>query len=462
MQFANSNTASSCVSSSSNRLHGLDTLRGIAAVLVVLLHSGIPYMTHPLSYLVWPARDAHPCIAVDGLTWCAECFLMPLFFVLGGFFSQGLLVSRGERSFLVGRTRRLLFTQLLGLAILPVCLGIWSLGWIADGIYVPLDLMNGGLPPEIESDLYGQSHFWFLQNLYIYCLVLCGGHWLKRRICGTGRIETDGRTAPFCRVNHLMASVWKPIIPAIPTALILYYDPRIVLGFYQTFLPVLSKLFYYAIYFFVGTTLYRHRESLHQHARFGKLHLMVAGALFAAILPLIHEHSGVALVGLRLALLAGLLSLFAWFATFGLIAVFLRGDHRTTAATRYLAEASFWIYLIHLPFVGLAQIAIAQFPIPAIGKFLFSGTIALSMSLLTYHVFVREKWIGQFLDGRRKKPPISAVGLPVMKGRSGSTGLGTARLNIGHCATRGPSKLWKVKSRPNPRRLVAVDRRTTN
>lgn len=50
------------------RLHGVDTLRGLATVFVVLLHAGIPYMTNPLPHLVWPARDARPSWAFDAST----------------------------------------------------------------------------------------------------------------------------------------------------------------------------------------------------------------------------------------------------------------------------------------------------------------------------------------------------------------------------------------------------------
>ena len=60
MPFAIPATPPWRISSAPIRLHGLDALRGIAAILVVLLHTGIPYMTDPLPYLVWPARDIHP------------------------------------------------------------------------------------------------------------------------------------------------------------------------------------------------------------------------------------------------------------------------------------------------------------------------------------------------------------------------------------------------------------------
>ncbi|MEI8020352.1 MAG: acyltransferase family protein [Schlesneria sp.] len=408
VQFTVLTTASCRISSTPTRLHGLDALRGIAAVFVVLLHAGIPYMTTPLSYLLWPARDAHPCPVVDGLTWCTECFLMPLFFVLAGFFSQGILISRGERKFMAGRTHRLMVTQFFAgpLVMLP-CLWIWSLGWIADGLFVPKNVMNWGMPPELESELYGFGHFWFLNYLYTYCLILCGASWLTKRFGGAVAAATGSQSPGFLAIDRLMVSVWKPLLPAIPCAIVLFYDPRIVLGFYQTFIPVLSKLVYYAIYFFVGVALYRHRAALHLHARFGKSYLAIAGLLFAAALPMIHEHQASGLTGGRLALMSGLLALFAWYTTFGLLAVSLVTKHGENGFLRYLAEASFWVYIVHLPFVGLTHVAIAQVPVPTIAKFLLAGMIPLSISLMTYHVFVREKWLGRFLDGRSR--PVNPV-----------------------------------------------------
>ena len=408
VQFAVPATPTCRISSTPMRLHGLDALRGIAAVFVVLLHAGIPYMTAPLSYLVWPSRDAHPCPVVDGLTWCTECFLMPLFFVLAGFFSQGILISRGERKFIEGRTHRLMVTQFFAgpLVMLP-CLGIWSLGWIADGLFVPKNFMNWGMPRELESELYGFGHFWFLNYLYTYCLFLCGASLLTKRICGTKSVELNVPSPGFLAMDRIMVSVWKPLLPAIPCALVLFYDPRIVLGFYQTFLPVLSKLVYYAIYFYVGVALYRHRAALHLHARFGKSYLAIAGLLFAASLPMIHEHQVSELTGGRLALMSGLLALFAWYSTFGLLAISLRTKHGENAILRFLAEASFWVYIVHLPFVGLTHVAIAQMAIPTIAKFLLAGLIPLSISLTTYQVFVREKWLGRFLDGRGR--PVTPV-----------------------------------------------------
>ena len=445
MQFAIPCLPKSPNPDNTQRHHGLDALRGIAAILVVLLHAGIPYMTNPLAYLVWPARDAHPSPFVDALTWCTECFLMPLFFLLAGFFSIGMLVSRGEKKFIEGRTRRLMVTQVAaGSVILPACLIIWSLGWVADGLYVPRDIWNTGIPAELESELYGFGHFWFLHYLYIYCLVLCGVSWLIKQWVQNRPAVQKNASSLLEGVDVVLVSVWKPMIPAIPCALILFLDARIVLGFYQTFIPVGSKLAYYAIYFLVGTSLWRHRDSLHVHARHGKTYLFLATMTFLAVLPQIHQHLREPLVGARLALLAGLLALFASLTSYGLFAVSLNTRCGDNATMKFLAEASFWVYIIHLPFVGLAQVAVAQTALPALAKFLLVGSIGVFLSLTTYHAFVRKRWLGAFLEGQwRPRPANSAVA------RENQVPQAALESTAADWNSRRPSTHF-LKSRPRP------------
>jgi len=419
------------------RLHGLDTLRGLAAVLVVLLHAGIPYMLCPFPYLVWPARDANPCSIVDAITWCSECFIMPVFFVLGGFFSAGMLANRSDREFIAGRTMRLFVTSFAaGITVLPACLCIWALGWMADGLYVPDGLFLLGIPPELEAELYGVAHIWFLQNLYLYCLGLCFVRWLSFRYShqirnglrmlsldeASDRLRREGDGLPDSQLDEVarlgwwdrwLVSFWKPVLLAAPCALILYWDTRIVLGFYQSFIPVLSKLVYYSVYFTAGVLLDRHRSLLSLHARFGLRYLILAGILFMTMLPLIHEHTIAELSGARRALLVTQLALFAALVTFGLIGIFLKFNRRGFASTCYLAEASYWVYLVHLPFVTLTQVAIAPLPIPAVAKFAMVGATAMAISLLTYHVFVRETCIGVLLNGcRRTKKTEPVIAAP--------------------------------------------------
>jgi glucan biosynthesis protein C len=385
------------------RLHGLDTLRGLASVAVVMLHAGVPYMVFPLARLVWPARDPNPSYLVDGTVWGIECFIMPLFFMLAGFFSAGLLVATGNWTFVTHRTKRIFYPHLVACAvILPPCFYLWVLGWIADGTFVPKFFLYPRLPTDLKADVFGTAHIWFLQYLYIYCLGLCGASWLRHRLPATGAAAKLWSTHINWRIDRMFLSAWKPLLPAIPCAAILFWDPRIVLGFYQTILPVHSKLLYYSIYFFTGVVVYRHHRTLFLQARYGKRYLAAAAAIFVFTLPMIHEHLSVELAGGRRALMAVLLAAFAWLMTFGLFGSFLLAKRGYNAVTKYLAEASYWVYIVHLPLVVTTQIALFPLALPVPVKYFLTTVFAVSMCLLSYHVLARYTWIGEALNGTRR------------------------------------------------------------
>jgi peptidoglycan/LPS O-acetylase OafA/YrhL len=397
------------------RLAGLDTLRGLAAILVVMLHAGIPYMVSPLSNLVWPARDGRPCPLVDGIVWSIEGFIMPLFFLLAGFFSAGLVVASHPRSFLSHRTKRILWPMVGAfVVVLPPCFYIWALGWVADGLFVPRGYLAPGIPKVYRCEMFGLAHLWFLQYLYIYCIVLCAGAWLASRICGCagkGRVWLEDILG---RCDRLAGSRWR-VVAVVPSAVILFWDPRIVVGFYQGFLPAPSKLMYYAIFFGAGGLLYRRRHSLGAQGP-GESRLLTAAAAFSIALPLIHQHLSAGLTGPWRAALAGLLSLYGWLAAFGLFRTFFVSRRGQNPVTRYLAESSYWVYLVHLPFVVLAQIGLARLPVVAAVKFLLAVTAALSLSLLTYEACARYTWVGAVLNGVRRQraagPPLPEVAMP--------------------------------------------------
>jgi peptidoglycan/LPS O-acetylase OafA/YrhL len=385
------------------RLAGLDTLRGLASILVLMLHAGIPYMVSPLSHLVWPARDGRPCPIVDGIVWSIEGFIMPLFFLLAGFFSAGLLVGSTPRSFLSHRTKRI-FWPMVGafVVVLPPCFYLWALGWVADGLFVPRGYLAPGIPKTYRREVFGLAHLWFLQYLYIYCIVLCAGAWLANRICGPSGRGRARLEEILGRCDRLAGSRWS-VVAAVPSAMILFWNPRIVVGFYQGFLPVPSKLLYYAVFFGAGGLLYRKRRSLGAQGPGESSNLLTAAVAFSGALPLIHQELGAGLPGAWRAVLAGLLSLYGWLAAFGLFRTFFATRRGQNPVTRYLAESSYWVYLVHLPFVVLAQVAVARIPVIAAVKFLLSLLAGLSLSLLTYEACARYTWVGAALNGVRRQ-----------------------------------------------------------
>ena len=96
--------------------------------------------------------------------------------------------------------------------------------------------------------------------------------------------------------------------------------------------------------------------------------------------------------------LAFVASAWCWsFAITGLALRFLSGH---SPAMRYVADASYWIYLAHLPLVAGLQVWVGDWPLHWSLKFPFIVAASLAILLLSYHYLVRSTVIGKVLNGR--------------------------------------------------------------
>ena len=68
---------------------------------------------------------------------------------------------------------------------------------------------------------------------------------------------------------------------------------------------------------------------------------------------------------------------------------------------RYVADSSYWLYLIHLPLVMALQAALVKLPLPAEAKILIVLGLAFPLMFASYEVMVRHSFIGAILNGRR-------------------------------------------------------------
>jgi hypothetical protein len=90
-----------------------------------------------------------------------------------------------------------------------------------------------------------------------------------------------------------------------------------------------------------------------------------------------------------------------WLMTFAMLGLFRQYLHRPSATLRYLADSSYWLYLVHLPLQFELSLYVADWP-GGFWKFLLLYNIlVVAILLVSYHYLVRSTWIGQFLNGRR-------------------------------------------------------------
>lgn len=378
------------------RLHALDNLRAVAMLLGIVLHAALSFMTLEIP---WIARDVGRSFGFDVMVGLIHGFRMQLFFFLAGFFGHLLWQRLGAKDFLRQRWQRIGVPFLLGMVTLtPAIIVIWGWG----------ELQAEPRPPRRQ---YGQltvfsiptGHLWFLEML----LILYGGAALVAWAGAKARLDAwlARLDAAF---DWFIARSWKPLLLLPLTVLCLWGGP--ILGEVDhaglRLLPAGRAMAYYGLFFLAGWWLHRRRHQLDALRNWVWLYFALAvfgylalGACYVSpVKPADPNYWKVRLVGLTGA------SLYAWAMTFAVTGWFLRfaGQHR--AWIRYLADASYWCYLLHLPLVLWLQVIVAKWPANGWLKFAFIMAVNVVVLLLTYHWCVRYTWIGRMLNGPREKP----------------------------------------------------------
>ncbi|MDP6868735.1 MAG: acyltransferase family protein [Acidimicrobiales bacterium] len=168
-------------------------------------------------------------------------------------------------------------------------------------------------------------------------------------------------------------------------------------------LPAAHVLFYYAVFFGYGAATFDARTDDGEPLidRLGQHWKVVLPVSVVLVFPLA---AGVTFEGGEWAAAASLQVLYTWGMTFGLIGLFRRLFSCERYWVRYLSDASYWMYLAHLPLVILAQDWMRGWDIPRIPKFLAICWAVSGLLLLTYHYLVRYTPVGTLLNGLRTRP----------------------------------------------------------
>jgi peptidoglycan/LPS O-acetylase OafA/YrhL len=97
---------------------------------------------------------------------------------------------------------------------------------------------------------------------------------------------------------------------------------------------------------------------------------------------------------------------YAWLMSFGCLGIFRRWMSHPSPRVRWLSDASYWLYLSHLPVLFVLQAPIRSWPVSSYVKFSLTCSLCTILLLLVYHWCVRETWIGVLLNGPRKKAEV--------------------------------------------------------
>jgi glucan biosynthesis protein C len=378
------------------RLHALDAVRAFALLAGVVLHATLSFLPD-FGATGWPIADRSPSVPLAVTFYVIHIFRMTLFFTIAGFFARLLLHRVGTRAFIRNRAMRIALPFVVGWALV-IPLILVAIAWASRAPQAVTITLPP--PPPLAVPL---THLWFLYTLLLLYAVTLGVRAMVRRIDTAGVIGLAIDSA----INTLARWSLVPVVLAMPVfgaflSMSEWFRWFGVPTPDQSLVPPFAAAVAFTTAFAFGWFLHRHTHLLPIMERRWGLHLAISIIITVACISIAGPSPDFSGHATRFAVsYAGLYALGSWTWTFAIIGIALRFFAGESARMRYVSDASYWIYIAHVPVVFLLQAALMTLPWHWSVKFLVIMAVALPVLFAGYHVMVRRTVIGKVLNGRR-------------------------------------------------------------
>ena len=385
-------------------------------LLGIALHASLPYFSRIAGIeSFWPADDDQSVLLFLVFEF-VHTWRMPVFFLLAGFFAHLVLDRRAMSVFALDRLKRIgvplvLFGAVMAIIIPP----IWVYGWFG---VMSLEVFQDALKARQDLDSSGDlvAHLWFLYYLLLMYSALIAFRLLGR----VWRARTV--RSPSTLGRRIGDALYTPI----PLLLTLGAVLLLILRAGNESRPIwplnVPDVLYGALFFFYGYGLYARRELIDRLRGDDALVVLwsVAATVFfvhVVLIGVIDEASkagkdveSTALLHLLNAVFYGASAVMFSAALVGLFERLLRSPRPWV---RWLADSSYWIYIIHLPVVTFLTFYLAHLDRQgwlkdltglswsAEMKFLAACVATGALGIVTYRYLVRYTPLGTLLNGKR-------------------------------------------------------------
>lgn len=362
------------------RLHYFDHLRALAMLAGVLFHAALAYS--PLMQPWWPPADRATLPAVDLVAWGLHLVRMPLFFLVAGWFAAHVIARRGGAALARQRLRRIALPFLVAWPLVAWSLSA-STGWAAMHVEHPsavLALVREWMQqPDPPSPPPGTAHLWFLY----YLLLLSVLHWVARTL------ELGRRAAALLQRHPAWVLLGLPLLLAPALASVSAPHPAP-----EGLLPTFWALGFYGAFYALGALIHAQPGWL---ARLAPLSTWLWCGIALAYLLFLRGLAAAPAAPTASWPMAALEALLATWLTLACLLAGRRWLDRPSAPMRYLSQASYTLYLVHLPLLFALQYGLMDLEWSAGTKLALSCAGTLAAGLLVYQLMVRHTPLARFI-----------------------------------------------------------------
>lgn len=387
------------MSEANARFHYMDNLRALAMLTGVVFHGALAYsvLAHPF----WPTADAGQSLLIDAFAWFFHLFRMPLFFVVAGFFAALLVQKRGIGGMLKNRFMRIILPLL---AFWPLV--YFSMNWLIR--YAIADVQNLSpllqmIKPWLNNPQAPTApptlvHLWFLPYVMCFCILVWVASTLEWHTHLNGLVTWFDALTPM-KGACLVPLTLMPALFAVPAP---FPAP-------ESFFPQWWALLFYGAYFLIGFRLFHQARSLDQLRPYTPRLLLISLMAYAVFFYLLQSKGATKADFFLQAILVLLQAYIGYWMTLVCILFGQRWLDAHHGFLRYIADASYWVYIVHLPLIFAIQIPLMDVHLHWSVKLSISVGATLAIAFLSYHLFVRGRLLGRFLNGNSSRAIISAI-----------------------------------------------------
>ena len=386
-----------------SRLNYLDAVRAFALLLGIVFHASLSFV--PV-FIGWAVMDISTSSSILGFILVSHSFRMELFFLIAGFFSHMTFHRMGAGNFIGSRLTRIAIPFVAGWFILrPLVVSSWVMG--GESMRGEVNVVNGlkiGFQSlgQLPKDFLTGTHLWFLYYLLLITVIVVVIRALVSLMPGFYVFATNraDRIVAWIANSHFS---WLAL--SLPTAACLWYmnswgmdTPD------KSLIPEVPVLLVYCGFFSLGWLLHRQKELIECFSRitWSGVAFCIASVGLTLVLSAYQADTGHPQLGLIRAGFALSYAVMMWSLVALSIGLFKRFFDKPSKFVQYIADASYWLYLIHLPIVVWLQIAFAELTFHWSLKLMMISLLTIGVSLVLYDLFVRSTLIGKTLNGRRK------------------------------------------------------------
>ena len=389
----------------SERLHSLDSLRAIMMLLGLVIHSSVTYgaVNYGGAWFLKDPGTTH--VSNDFIVFFIHAFRMQIFFMVAGFFGAMLFYERSPIKMIKNRISRVVLPFIVFVLLLypSIKFGIAYTNLIFQG--GPNAFMEALATLSSWDTLIPSStfHLWFLYYLALITFVSAGLAFFFQKM---NKISA----AISATFNWLIVRpVLRVLFFGVMTAMVYYIMGTTSLATPFSFVPDVNAFIYYFSFYIVGWVLFKSKHQLDQMMKADWLCVILAISLFSINFFFPGSFNFFGLLAIK--------SLTVWLFIFGFTGLFIRYASNHSALMRYVSDASYWVYLVHLSIVVLIPSFIVNWPIPPTLKFLTVLSLTGLICFVSYHYLVRTTFIGKFLNGRKYSRKLSDIQKPEVLSR---------------------------------------------